>query len=163
MGVLNVYFHAANAEAALQTDVMGRVVGFTTVESKVADPIVVLGQLVALITGVAWRPGLIGATVISPSPATKPTSAQAYALLPGDSPWRTGPWLHELGVRARDTLADMDASRRIELAVQWGRIDEFRRIPEGEKGFLAPLILELSNLAKEARKADHRIYCWSSL
>src|SRR5215468_6194495 len=163
MGVIHVYFHAENAEAALRADVMAPLVGFTTVETKVAEPFVALGKLVALIAEVAWSPDLIGAVVISPSPATKPTSAEAYARLPEDSPWRTGPWLHELGVRARDILADMDASRRIELAVQWGRIDEFRRIPEGEKGFLAPLILELSNLAKEARKADHRIYCWSSL
>ena len=37
----------------------------------------------------------------------------------------TGPWLHELSVRVRDILADGDASRRIELAVQWGRIEEF--------------------------------------
>lgn len=163
MGVLHVYFHAVNAEAALQADVKGPLVGFTTVESKVADPHVALGKLVALIAGVAWSPGLVGARVISPSPATKPTSAAAYALLPKNSPWRTGPWLYDLSVRARDILADVDASRRAELAVQWGRSDEFRRIPEKEKGLFALLVSDLSDLAKQARKAGHRIYCWSSL
>jgi hypothetical protein len=138
-------------------------VGFTTVESKVADPAVALGHLLALIAETAWRPGLIGATVISPSPATEPTSAEAYALLPGDSPWRTGPWLQELSVWTRDILAEVDVSRRAELAVQWGQSGEFRRIPEKEKGFLAFLVLELSDLSKQARKASHRIYCWSSL
>jgi hypothetical protein len=34
MGVINVYFHAANAEAALQADVMAHPVGFTTVEQN---------------------------------------------------------------------------------------------------------------------------------
>jgi len=163
MGVIHVYFHAENAEAALRADVMAPLVGFTTVETKVAEPFVALGKLVALIAEVAWSPDLIGAVVISPSPATKPTSAEAYARLREDSPWKTGPWLHELGIRARDTLADVDASRRTELAVQWGRIDEFRHIPEEKKGFLVLLVLELSDLAKQARKAGHRIYCWTTL
>jgi len=68
MGVIHVYFHAVNAEAALQADVMAPLVGFTTVETKVADPFVALGQLVALIADVAWSPNLIGAVVVSPSP-----------------------------------------------------------------------------------------------
>ena len=117
--------------------------------------------MVALIADVAWSPDLIGAVVVSQSPATKPTSVEAYARLPEDSPWKTGPWLHELGIRARDILADVAASRRTELAVQWGRIDEFRHIPE--KDFLALLVLELSDLAKQARKAGHHICCWTSL
>jgi hypothetical protein len=104
MGVINVYFHAAYAEAALQADVMAPLVGFTTVETKVAEPFVALGKLVALIAEVAWSPDLIGAVVVSPSPATKPTSADAYARLPEDSSWKTGPWLHELSVRARDVV-----------------------------------------------------------
>jgi len=131
---------------------MAPLVGFTTVETKVAEPFVALGKLVALIAEVAWSPDLIGAAVVSPSPATKPTSADAYARLQEDSPWKTGPWLHELSVRARDILADVDASRRTELAVQWGRIAEFRHIPEENKGFLAHLVAELSDLAKQARE-----------
>lgn len=54
MGVLHVYFHAADAEAALQAEATshaGSLVGFTTVESKAADPHVALGKLVALIAG----------------------------------------------------------------------------------------------------------------
>lgn len=163
MGVLNIYFHAPNAEAALQANLMAHPVGFTTVESKVAEPSVALGQLVALIAEVAWSPDLIGATVISPSPATEPKSKEALARSPDDSPWKTGPWLQELSVQTRETLSDVDASRRAGLAAQWGRIDEFRRIPEEEKGFLAHLVLEFSNLAKEARQAGDRIYYWSSL
>jgi len=163
MGVFHVYFHAANAEAAMQAKVMGPLVAFTTVESKLADPHVALGHLVALVAEIAWSPDLVGVTVISPSPATEPKSEEAFAKLPEDSPWRTGPWLQELSVRARDILADVDASRRAGLAAQWGRSDEFRRIPEEEKNFLAYLVLEFSNLAKEARQVGDRIYCWTSL
>ena len=80
-------------------------------KSKVADPHVALGHLVALITEIARSPDLIGVTVISPSPATEPKSQEALAK------W---PELQELSVRARDILADVDASLRAELAAQWG-------------------------------------------
>lgn len=163
MGVLHLYFNAANAEAAFRANLASPLVAFTTVESKVADPAVVLGHLVALIAKVPWTAGLIGGTLVSPNPATKPASAEAYAQLPEDSPWRTGPWLQEFSIRTRNILAELDTSRHVELAAQWGRLNEFRHIPDNEKAFLTQLVLDFSDLAKQARGADHRIYCWSSL
>jgi hypothetical protein len=163
MSTLHVYFAAPTADMALQAEVTSPLVGITTVKSKVADPFVTLGHLVALSTHVVWSSELIEAKVIYPDPTTKPSTVEAYALLQNDSPWRTGPWLHKLSTKTRDTLADLARINFAELSVRWGRIDQFQHIPEHEKGFLTQLIADLNKLALHAREKNHAIYCWTSL
>jgi len=162
MGIINDYFHAADAEFALLAIASSpRIVGFDTVEAGGIDPIVVLGQLVAFIRRTQWSPDTVAMRTVWPPPKTEPTSKDAYHQLPESSPWRTGPWLHELNVETRDAFALMDDSRLPELADQWARIEEFRGSETGES--LLPLLEELVELARKAQKSSEPLYCLSGL
>jgi hypothetical protein len=158
MGIINDYFRAENAEYALLAIASSpRSVGFDTVEAEGIDPWVMLGQLVAFIRGmdtVATRP-------VWPPLKTEPTSKDAYDQLPESSPWRTGPWLHELNTETRDALALVDDALLSELASQWSKIEEFRGSESGDS--LLPLLIELVELARKAHKNSEPLYCLSGL
>ena len=85
----------------------------------------VLGQLVAFIRRVPWEPDIVPRAPVWPSPESEPTGKEQYDALPEDSPWKTGPWLDELGAPVRDTLAALDDSSIPDLAAQWAQIEEF--------------------------------------
>lgn len=162
MGVISDYFCAADAENAALAIASGpRDTAFDTVEAKGIDPVVVLGQLIALIRRTPWSPDTVPVRVLWPPPKTEPTSQEAYDKLPENSPWRTGPWLQELSVETRAVLALVDDERLPDLAVQWARIEEMSRF--GDVSSLLPLLKELVDLARKAHKDGDQLYCWICL
>lgn len=162
MGIINDYFRSTDAEYAVLAIASGPLsAGFDTVEGKWIDPVVVLGQLVAFIRGTPWSPDIVAMQPVWPPPKTEPTSKDAYGRLPDNSPWRTGPWLHELNVETRDALALVDDALLSELASQWSKIEEFRGSESGDS--LLPLLKELVDLARKAHQNSEPLYCLSGL
>ncbi|MFC7330738.1 hypothetical protein [Marinactinospora rubrisoli] len=162
MGALYGYYRAADAQAAVRVadEPGGPTVAnssWDAVDGKGIDPAVVLGRLVALVRDTPWHTGLVDGTVVWPAggyPAD-------WERVPENSPWVTGPWIEELGPAARDTLAGIDNARIADLAARWARIEEFDRQAEpfALQSFLERLVL----LARRARAAGEKLYCWSSL
>jgi len=162
MGIINDYFRAADAEhAVLAIASSPRSVGFDTVEAGGIDPWVMLSQLLAFIQGMPWSPDTVTMQPVWPPPKTKPNSKDAYDRLPESSPWRTGPWLHELNMETRDALALVDDARLPVLAGRWAGIEEFGGSENGES--LLPLLQELVDLARKAHKNGEPLFCLSGL
>jgi hypothetical protein len=166
VGVLTDYFRAPDAKSAARAMELpaGPLLpepAFDGVEAKRIDPCVVLGQLVALIRGVPWDVHLVRTVMVWPLPETKPATKEAYNALPEASPWKQGPWLEELEREVRDALATVDDARLPALADQWARIEEFHRTMSAEVAL--SLINDLVGLARRARDAGDRLYCWISL
>jgi hypothetical protein len=172
MGVLYDYFRASDPAAA--ATVMELPAGplvpgnegqppFDGVDAKGIDPTVILGQLVAIARGVPWSTDTVTTRSVWPPPDTAPANAERATQVPEDSPWATGPWVEELDDRTRDTLADIDDSRLAEVATRWAQIAEFTHYSDIHDDSLSPLLANLVGLARRARDAGHRLYCWSSL
>ena len=130
VGVLTDYFRAPDAATVLRIkDVLDGPLsagaGLDGVQAKSIDPRVVLGKLVAFIHRVPWGADVVLCTLLWPPPQNAPASAAQYEALPEDSSWRTGPWLEELGLSVRETLAGLDDARIPGLAVEWAQIEEF--------------------------------------
>ncbi|MDI6097126.1 hypothetical protein QLQ12_00700 [Actinoplanes sp. NEAU-A12] len=159
MGVLHDYFRAPDAAAVV--DLMDRhdadspatVEGWPTgvVEAKGIDAGVALGQLIGFILDEPWTAGLVGGRLIWPA-------EQDPDLLTAHE----GPWVEELGDRARDALAGLGDARIPELAARWARIEELRW-PGAPDDVLVPCLTELVTLAGEARDAGEHLYCWTWL
>ncbi len=171
MGVLFDYFRAPNATDARRVmDLPGGAVGaaaagepaLDVVDAKGVDPAIIFGQLIALIRSVPWTPDVISTTMVWPPPDTAPSSAEEAAALSADSPWATGPWLEEIDIETRDTLAALDDDRLQEIATEWAQIEEFAYYSNPGDG-LRELISELTGLARRARDAGDRLYCWTCL
>jgi len=162
MGIINDYFRAADTDYAMLAIVSGpRSVGLDTVEAGGIDPWVMLSQLLAFIRGTPSSPDTVTTQPVWPPPKTEPNSKDDYDQLPESSPWRTGPWLHELNLETRDALAWLGDVRLPEVADQWARIEEFRGTESGDS--LLPLIKELVDLARRAQKNSEPLYCLSGL
>jgi hypothetical protein len=166
VGVLTDYFRAPDAQTALRAldpsdGSLAPYPTFDRVEAKGIDPNVVLGQLVAFTRRVPWEPNIVGDVPVWPPRETRPTNEAEYNALPEDSRWKTGPWLTELGVPARDTLATVDDARLPDLAAQWAQIEEFGGF--AETGELLEIMTDLVALARRARDAGEQLYCWTCL
>lgn len=164
MGVLTDYFRAADAGAVIAA-MDGRDGGplvavpqpaFDGVDAKGVDSGVVLGELIAIIRSVPWRVDLVDQTVVWPTtPAPGPAGPTG-----DDDPWATGPWVTELADAVRDTLAAVPDAEVPKLAEQWAHSEELEgALPE----HLQPLAQALIELARRARDAEQRLYCWTSL
>src|SRR5262245_41354702 len=154
------YFYAADAERASLAIVSGpQDTGFDTVDAKGIDPIVALGHLVAFIRGSPKSRETVKTRLLFPPPKTKPISQDAYDRLPENSPWRAGPWLEELDVETRNTLASVEDARLPELVARWEKIEALSEFDDPSS--LLPLLEELVDLARKARKANSQLYCWS--
>jgi hypothetical protein len=68
--------------------------------------------------------------------------------------------LEELSPRVRDTLATVEDARFSELAAQWAGVEELYDVDERD---LLVLIKDLVGLARRARDAGDKVYCWSCL
>jgi hypothetical protein len=167
MGVLFDYFRASDSDAVMQACAVtggksplleGQ---FPGLELKGIDGSVILGQLVAFIRGVEWDTDLVGSTTVYPSAETMPPDNAAWATLDEDSPWATGPWVIELAVDIRDTLAAVPAEDIPALGVRWSQIDEFGNSIEG--GYCAGLVQEIVAFARDAVSHDEMLYVWCSL
>ncbi|MFE7560462.1 hypothetical protein [Kitasatospora sp. NPDC057500] len=165
MGVLTDYFRAADDRAvlaALDDAEGGPLVGgaraaFDGVETKGVDPVVVLGQLIAVARRVEWGVGLVGETPVWPT--TPPPGREGPA--DEDDPWATGPWVMRLDRPARDTLADLPAEEVPDVSARWAAAAE--ELPDADGDDLRPLIEQLSGLARRAREAGEDLYCWTCL
>lgn len=166
MGVLTDYFRAKDAASvveALERTGGGSPVGagagaraFEGVEAKRVDPVVLLGQLVAAVRGCAWRLDLVEETTVwptSPKPGPKGPCDE-------DDPWATGPWVSELGPEVRDLLAGVEEADVPTVAAAWVRAEELDGASAED---MRPLVEELTGLARRARDAGERLYCWVSL
>jgi hypothetical protein len=166
VGVLFDYFRAPDAKTAARAMQLpaGPLLpepAFDGVEAKGIDPAVALGKLVALIRGVPWDVDLVRLVLVWPPPETQPASEEEYDALPEDSPWKGGPMLEELNRDVCDTLATVDDARLAALAAQWAQIEEFHNTMSADDAL--SLIKDLVGLARRARDAGDRLYCWSSL
>ncbi|MFD9686898.1 hypothetical protein ACFWXO_14205 [Kitasatospora sp. NPDC059088] len=162
MGVLTDYFRAPDAEtvvralAAADGSLAAVRPDFDVVEAKRIDPGVVLGQLVAAILAQPWRVDLVEDTPIWPT-APQPGPDGPWDE---DDPWATGPWAFELGDAARDALAEVRDDRIPEAVRQWAEAEEWGGADPTD---LLPLAGELIALARRARAAGERLYCWVCL
>ncbi|GAA1813237.1 hypothetical protein GCM10009682_38020 [Luedemannella flava] len=153
MGVLYDYFRAsddatvvdllaANGDWYGATHADGSAVD--VVEAKSLDPDVVVGKVVAHIRDVPWSPGTMGTGLVEPAEDE-------------------GPWVVRIADEARDTLADLPDDRFRELAAWWATIEEFARwsrLDDEDVEMLREKLAELVGLARRARAADDRLYCW---
>ncbi|MEU4120165.1 hypothetical protein AB0F71_37395 [Kitasatospora sp. NPDC028055] len=162
MGVLTDYFRAPDAEAVVRAldaadgSLAAVRADFDVVEAKRIDPGVVLAQLVAAIRAEPWRVDLVEDTPIWPTtPRPGPDGPRGE-----DDPWATGPWAFELDDATRDTLAELPDERIPEAVRQWAEAEEWGGVDPAD---LAPLAGELIALARRARAAGERLYCWICL
>jgi hypothetical protein len=72
-----------------------------------------------------------------------------------------GPWIVQLSEELRDALADAQPSRLAAVAEQWVRTEEFGGQATATE--VLPFLDEVTALARRARQADERLYCWMCL
>ncbi|GAA4483484.1 hypothetical protein GCM10023191_005130 [Actinoallomurus oryzae] len=170
MGVLFDYFRAPDGETALRLLDEGDGVprgpatigaGVDALDAKGIDPYVILGKLVGLILGVPWSVGLVETVGVWPPEETRPRSQEEWERLPEDSPWKDGPSLDELPDRIRDALAEVDDGALPSIAGEWSRIEEFGDHPDPTSALR--FVESLVALARRARQAGDRLYCWMCL
>ncbi|MEV7600412.1 hypothetical protein AB0O91_23860 [Kitasatospora sp. NPDC089797] len=169
MGVLTDYFRAPDAAAVVRVLELAdgscpvSAAGFDGVGAKRIDPGVVLGQLVAAIRAEPWRVDLVAETPVwptTPPPGPDGPDGPAGGAVGEEDPWATGPWVTELDDATRDALADAaddripEAVRRWAEAEEWGGADPADLLPSAE---------QLVALARRARAAGERLYCWICL
>lgn len=147
MGVMYDYFAAPSDAAA--ASVLDQLTGpskvFPTVETKWIDPVVQMGTLESLLTGIDYR------TVIQ-----DPRSGQE---LSGEDDGEQAVITVTDGLQA--TLAGADEERLREVAVPWSQAEEFWG--QGDPEFLSELLIELAALARAATDRGERLYCWMCL
>jgi hypothetical protein len=170
VGVLFDYFRAPDGETALRLLDQGEGVppgpatvgaGVDALDAKGIDPHVILGQLLGLILAVPWSVDLVDTVGVWPPEETKPRSLGEMERLPEDSPWNTGPWVEQLDDRIRDAFAEVDDYALPSIAEQWARIEEFRGHMDAAHAL--DIIEDFVALARRARQADDRLYCWICL
>ncbi len=148
MGVLFDYFRAADASTAAA--VLERVGGpmggpdapvLDAVDGKGFEPVVMMRKLQSLLTGV---------------PYDELASEELLAMVGED-----GPWIVQLSEELRDALADAQLGRLPAVAEQWVRTEEFWEQPPAAE--VLPFLGEVTALARRARRAGERLYCWICL
>lgn len=116
MGVIFEYYRAENRDVAIAHPSRSRTGKplpggpvFDAVDTKWIDPGLVLGQLVALVSDVAFSIDLVDTVTLYPPPEGAPKSDEEWDALPEDSPYLDGPGIDELSVNVRDVPADAGA------------------------------------------------------
>ena len=149
MGVLYDYFRAPDASTAAA--VLERVGGpmggpdapvLDAVDGKGIDPEVMMRTLQSLLTEV-------------------PYDELPWGEMLAMSDDANGPWIMQLSEELRDALADAQASRLPAVAEQWVRTEEFW--DQATAAEVLPFLGEVTAMARRARQAGERLYCWSSL
>ncbi|MFJ9769768.1 hypothetical protein ACIRVF_00790 [Kitasatospora sp. NPDC101157] len=166
MGVLTDYFRAPGAAAVVRAlELTGGARpefgeasegAFDGVMAKGVDPGVLLGQLVAAIRAEPWRVDLVEDAAVWPTtPQPGPDGPWSE-----DDPWSTGPWVTELDDAARDALAEVRDDRIPAAVARWAEAAEWHGADPAD---LLPLAEDLIALARRARTAGERLYCWICL
>jgi hypothetical protein len=149
VGVLFDYFRAPDASTAAA--VLERLGGprdpeappLDAVAGKGFEPAVMLRRLQSLLTGVPYD--------------QLPEAEVELLAMEGED----GPWIVQLSEELRDALADAQPSRLPAVAEQWVRTEEFWEQPPAAE--VLPFLGEVTALARRARQADERLYCWICL
>ena len=147
MGVLFDYFRAPDASTAAV--VLERFAGprdpdappMDAVFGKGFEPAVMMVRLHSLLTGIPYDELPEGELV----------------AMEGEN----GPWVEQLSEELRDALADAQPSRLPAVAEQWVRTEEFW--DQATATEVLPFLGEVTALARRARQADERLYCWMCL
>ena len=147
MGVLFDYFRAPDASTAAA--VLERLGGprdpdaplLDAVAGKGFEPEVMLRKLQSLLTGVPYE---------------ELSEAELVAAEGED-----GPWIVQLSEELRDALADAQASRLPVVVERWVRTEEFW--DQATTAEVLPFLGEVTALARRARQAGERLYCWICL
>jgi hypothetical protein len=149
VGVLFDYFRAPDASTAAA--VLERVGGPTTpapdaplldaVAGKGFEPEVMLRTLQSLLTGMPYE---------------ELREGELLAMEDAD-----GPWIVQLSEELRDALAAAQPSQLPAVAEQWVRTEEFW--DQATATDVLPFLGEVTALARRARQADERLYCWMCL
>jgi hypothetical protein len=147
VGVLFDYFRAPDASTAAA--VLERLGGprdpdaplLDAVAGKGFEPEVMLRKLQSLLTGVPYE---------------ELPEAELLAMEGED-----GPWIVQLSEELRDALADAQASRLPAVAERWVRTEEFW--DQATTAEVLPFLGEVTALARRARQAGERLYCWICL
>jgi hypothetical protein len=147
VGVLYDYFRAPDASTAAA--VLERYIGprdpdgppMDAVFGKGFEPTVMLVTLQSLLTGV---------------PYDELPSEELVAMEGED-----GPWIVQLSEELRDALADAQLSRLPAVAERWVRTEEFWE--QATAAEVLPFLGEVTALARRARQAGERLYCWICL
>ena len=149
MGVLFDYFRAPDASTAAA--VLERLGGprdpdaalLDAVAGKGFEPAVMMRTLQSLLTGVPYD--------------ELPEAEVELLVMEGED----GPWIVQLSEELRDALADAQLSRLPAVAEQWVRTEEFWEQPPAAE--VLPFLGEVTALARRARQAGERLYCWICL
>ncbi|GAA2494560.1 hypothetical protein [Winogradskya humida] len=138
------YFTAPDDRAALAGLAEGPIAaGLPTLESKNLDPVVNLGTLESLLTGLSYDEVIEG-----PRQGDLVSDPEA------------SPESHVVAVtdRLRDALVAADDARLVETAAHWSRTEELEGTdPDGLAGFLR----DLAALARDG--GESHLYCWWAL
>jgi hypothetical protein len=111
------------------------------VAGKGFEPEVMLRKLQSLLTGVPYE---------------ELPEAELLAMEGED-----GPWIVQLSEELRDALADAQVSRLPAVAERWVRTEEFW--DQATTAEVLPFLGEVTALARRARQAGERLYCWTCL
>ena len=155
MGVLTDYFSAPSDQVAATA--LGRAGGpgtaadgppaaapFDTVQLKDIDPVVNLGTLESILTGVDYH-------VITANPDHGRLISQRDDH---------GPWVIAVSAALQAALATADSDQLAQADIPWTRTEEFRwAAPQS----LLWVIEELAALARRATAKGERLYCWTCL
>jgi hypothetical protein len=156
MGVLCDYFRAPDRTTALalhrHPDGLFEAAASAKTEPvdlKGLDPVVMLGKLVGLLSGVSYEHMLLAGGIPTdhiPNPVLVTSEDDEDVLV-------------ELSVVVRDTLADATEAALTEAAPIWANIEEFAYSTWNDADEVRPIMDELVGLARRARDADQMIYC----
>jgi hypothetical protein len=156
MDVFCDYFCAPNRATALALTASGvslfeataSVRDPETVHLKGIDPVVMLGKLVGLLSGVSYEEMVLSGIPTEHIPAP--------ALL---TPEDAETILVEIDVIVRDTLADATEGALAEAAPSWANTEELAQDTWNDAGEVRPAMDELVGLARRARSTGQMIYC----
>jgi hypothetical protein len=150
MGVLFDYFAAPSDEAAASAlETVGGPAAaptgsFDAVTFRV-DPVVQLGKLESLLTGLAYE-----------AVTSDPRSGHAVAV--GNEGEQ---FVLAVTDRLQAAIASADDARLSAVAVPWSQTEEFWGM--GDPGDVADGLRRLASLARNAVERGERLYCWVSL
>ena len=156
VGVLCDYFRAPDRATALafhrHPDGLFEAAvsaGTEALDFKGLDPVVMLGKLVGLLSGVSYEQMLLAGSIPTahiPNPVLVTREHDEDVLV-------------ELSVLVRDTLAEATEAALTEAAPIWANIEEVADDTWNDADEVRPVMDELVGLARRARDADQMIYC----
>lgn len=118
------------------------------VDVKIADPDVILGQLVGFVLNTPWEVDLMDTQLVWPSEAEAAYSEQLTV---------------SIGDRARDALASIEDAQLPELAARWAGVEELSYYTDMGPQATMPYLTDLVGLTRRAKTNGEHLYCCMSL